>query len=229
MSAEQTEITQAEREPIRQEYIDMIDELEGYLADLVPMVRKMYEEAGRPKTCKMNNFAMPPEIQAELGTIGEKGASTDEIIKAFETTMKYSLKSLHPMFLDKLWAHTEPVGQVSEFMASIMNCMVHVYHVAPVFSVMEVECVLKFAGQFGFDTTTADGCLNPGGSMSNMMALLAARHETFPHVREEGWLPEDKPVAFCADLSHYSLKRGAMVAGMGMNQMIAVPCSRETG
>jgi glutamate/tyrosine decarboxylase-like PLP-dependent enzyme len=114
-------------------------------------------------------------------------------------------------------------------MASIMNCMVHVYHCAPVFSVMEVECVLKFASMFGFNTATADGCLNPGGSMSNMMALLAARHENFPHVREQGWLPEDKPVAFCADLSHYSLKRGAMVCGMGMNQMVAVPCSRETG
>jgi len=33
--------------------------------------------------------------------------------------------------------------------------------------------------------------------MSNMMALLAARNEKFPHVRKSGWKAEDKPVCFC--------------------------------
>jgi len=61
---------------------------------------------------------------------------------------------------------------------------------------MEVECVKFFCKQFGFNEETCDGTLNPGGSMSNIMAFLAARHEHFPHVRMEGWKPEDKPVAF---------------------------------
>ena len=47
--------------------------------------------------------------------------------------------------------------------------------------------------------------------------LLAARHEHFPHVRMEGWKPEDRPVAFTTRQSHYSINRGAMVCGMGMN------------
>ena len=59
--------------------------------------------------------------------------------------------------------------------------------------------------------------------MSNMMALLAARHEHFPHVRRQGWKAEDKPVAFTAAQSHYSINRGAMVCGMGMDQMRQVP------
>ena len=77
-----------------------------------------------------------------------------------------------------------------------------------------------FAAKFGFNTETAEGCMNPGGTMSNIMALLVARHEHFPHVRMEGWQPDDKPVAFTAKQSHYSITRGAMVAGMGMNNFI---------
>lgn len=65
--------------------------------------------------------------------------------------------------------------------------------------------------------------------MSNMMAVLCARQKTFPHVRLEGWRPEDKPVAFTPIQSHYSITRAAMVCGMGMNQMRGVPCDRMTG
>jgi len=84
---------------------------------------------------------------------------------------------------------------------------------------MEVECIKIFAEKFGMNPETAEGCLNPGGTMSNMMPLMVARNETFPHVRTEGWRAEDMPVAYTPECSHYSINRGAMVSGMGMNQM----------
>lgn len=143
--------------------------------------------------------------------------------------MKYSLKTMHPFFLDKLYPGSDPIGQIAEYIVAILNTNVHVYHVAPVFSVMEVECIRIFGEKFGFKTDDIDGTINPGGTMSNMMALLAARQESFPHVRMEGWKPEDKPVAFTAGQSHYSVNRAAMVSGMGMNQMIQVPCDRMSG
>ena len=81
---------------------------------------------------------------------------------------------------------------------------------------MEVECIKIFGEVFGFDPAKVDGVLNPGGTMSNMMAFLTARHRAFPHVREDGWNPEDRPVAFSGAQDHYSIRRGAMIAGMGM-------------
>lgn len=65
--------------------------------------------------------------------------------------------------------------------------------------------------------------------MANIMALIVARHEHFPHVRMEGWKGGDRPVGFTATQSHYSISRGAMVAGMGMNQMKGVASDRMTG
>jgi glutamate/tyrosine decarboxylase-like PLP-dependent enzyme len=37
----------------------------------------------------------------------------------------------------------------------------------------------------------------PGGTYANLIGFYAARHWKFPHVRQDGWNPEDRPVAFC--------------------------------
>ena len=204
-------------EEVRPEYQQYVKDFDGLMEQLLPMIRQYYEDCGRPKTTKMNKFAMPKEIIEKLGPLKDEPGSVDECIETIKTTMEYSLKSMHPFFMDKLYAGSDPIGQIAEFIVSILNTNVHVYHVAPVFSVMEVECIKLFGAQFGFNTETLDGTLNPGGTMSNMMALLAARHKYFPHVRLEGWKAEDRPVAFTAEQSHYSINRGAMVCGMGMN------------
>ena len=143
--------------------------------------------------------------------------------------MKYSLNTLHPYFFDKLYAGSDPVGQAAELVTAALNTAVHVYHVSPVFSVMEVEAIKIFGRQIGYEESGIDGVLSPGGTMSNILAFLAARHEHFPHVRREGWKAEDRPVSFTPAQSHYSINRAAMVSGMGMNQMIQVPVDRWTG
>ena len=139
------------------------------------MVKEYYSDCGKPKTTAMNHFSLPPEIIKELGPLGQKEATIDECIETIRTTMKYSLKTMHPFFMDKLYAGSDPIGQVAEHIAAVLNTNVHVYHVAPVFSVMEVECIKLFGKKFGFKDEDIDGTLNPGGTMSNMMALLAAR------------------------------------------------------
>lgn len=83
-------------------------------------------------------------------------------------------------------------------MISLLNTNVHTYAVAPVFAVMETFCYKKFAELCGYPLETADGIFVPGGSFANITALMVARHDAFPHVREEGWLPNDKPVMFAS-------------------------------
>jgi len=72
---------------------------------------------------------------------------------------------------------------MAEFVVTVLNTGTHVYNCSPVFSVMELECVNIIAETFGFDVNTVEGVANPGGTMSNMMALMVARNEHFPHVR----------------------------------------------
>jgi len=52
---------------------------------------------------------------------------------------------------------------------------VHTYAVSPVFSVMEMECVKELGKILGYDLSQVDGLVSPGGSFSNMTAMILAR------------------------------------------------------
>jgi hypothetical protein len=217
------------KEEVRPEFTQMYNDLEMLVGKSMPMIKQYYDDCGKPYTTKINNFALPPEIIEKLGPLTNEGHSFDECIRALETTMKYSVNTLNPFFFDKLYAGSDPIGQIAELIVTVLNTGTHVYNCSPVFSIMEMEVMTTLAKQYGFDTKTADGVSNPGGTMSNMMAVLLARNEYFPHVRGDGWKAEDKPIAFTSRQSHYSVNRGAMVSGMGMNNMKQVPCDRWTG
>lgn len=143
---------------------------------VTPMIKNLYDETGRPKTNAMGTLNMPPDILKKLIPITEEGQDLEAVIKNIDTTMKMSLNTMHPFFFDKLYAGSEPVGQVAELVATVLNTCVHVYHVSPVFSVMEVEAVKIFGRRIGYEESTIDGVLSPGGTMSNMLAFLAARN-----------------------------------------------------
>jgi len=172
---------------------------------------------------------MPNEILEAIGPVPQEGQSIEECVETIKTTFHYSMRTMHPYFNDKLYHGSNPIGHMGEYVTGVLNTASHVYHVSPVFSVMEREMVKLFGSKFGFPAETVDGATCPGGSMAIMMSLLAARHEHFPHVRMEGWKGEDKPIAFTSAQSHYAVNRGAMMSGMGMDQMRKVPCDRMTG
>jgi len=60
-------------------------------------------------------------------------------MKALETTMKYSVNTMNPFFFDKLYAGSDPIGQIAELIVTVLNTGTHVYNCSPVFSVMEDE------------------------------------------------------------------------------------------
>ena len=86
-------------------------EWEALLEHLKPIVKEYYEECGKPKTSEMNYFAMPEEINKAFGPIGpEKGQNIEECVETIRKTFKYSVKTMHPFFMDKLYAGSDPIG-----------------------------------------------------------------------------------------------------------------------
>tara|TARA_B110000285_G_scaffold100381_1_gene114400 strand:+ start:343 stop:801 length:459 start_codon:yes stop_codon:yes gene_type:complete len=150
-----------------------------------PLVKKYYEDCGKPRTTKISNFAMPKEILEALGPIPEEGQSIEDCVETIKTTFHYSMRTMHPYFNDKLYNGSNPIGHMAEYVTGVLNTASHVYHVSPVFSVMEEEVVKFFGAAYGFKNV--DGVTAPGGTMAIAMSLLAARHEKFPHVRMKGW------------------------------------------
>lgn len=70
-------------------------------------------------------------------------SGTFDLIK---DTLQYSVNSWNPRFMDKLYAGTNPIGVISEFLLAVLNGNGHVYHVSPVLTLMEIE-VTKAVGK----------------------------------------------------------------------------------
>ena len=58
--------------------------------------------------------------------------------------------------------------------------------------------------------------MTPGGSFGNIMALQVARYHAFPEVKQKG-IRELPPLKIMvANNSHYSMKKGAFLCGLGI-------------
>lgn len=214
---------------VRTEFQEKAKDFEFLMEEVTQMIVDFYEECGRPMETKVSgSLANPDEILRELGPLKQAAGTNEDCLRDLEICFKHSLKTMHPFFLDKLYFGSDPIGQIAELITAVLNTNAHVYHVSSVFSTMEQEIIQRFGEIFGFPKDNIEGLMNPGGSMSNTMALLLARDEHFPHVKTEGWQTEDKPVAFTAKQSHYSIKTSAMMAGMGTNNMVEVSADPTT-
>lgn len=123
-----------------------------------------------------------------------------------------------------LLAGSDAIGQIAEWVLASLNTNVHTFAVSPALSAIELAMVEQLCARVGFPADCRDGVFCPGGSMSNLTAVVAARHRHFPHVRRSGWRPDDQPVILASAQAHYSVARAAMIMGMGMDSVVKVPC-----
>jgi len=93
---------------------------------------------------------------------------------------------------------------------------------------MEKTIIKKVGAMLGFDPNSCDGILCPGGTFSNLTAVLTARNEACPTAKEEGLTGAPKLVAFSSPGAHYSVKNAAHVLGIGTENVIQVPSNFDS-
>ena len=126
---------------VRNEYVKESSEFEALLKQLIPLIKKYTYQNGQPDKHLMNKYIPSKELCEKLECgLKPEGESLEKISQYFETAFKYSLRTSHPMCMKQLVSGSEPVGQLSELVAALLNSPVHVYGVSPVFSVTEVDC-----------------------------------------------------------------------------------------
>lgn len=86
--------------------------------------------------------------------------------------------------------------------------------------------IQKIGKLFGF--STIDGIFSPGGSISNMYAILLALHRRYPELRNCGLqsLPQ-KVYIFTSRHSHYSFSKASILMGLGLDQVVAIDCDEK--
>jgi len=88
-----------------------------------------------------------------------------------------------------------------------------------------VDLIEEVAKIFGLEG--GDGLTCPGGTYSNMLAMLCARNTLFPHTKLEGVSKEDRLVVLTSAEAHYSISKSANTLGLGLQNVIKVPTNAD--
>jgi len=75
---------------------------------------------------------------------------------------------------------------------------------------------------------TFDGLLNPGGAISNVMALNVARHHIVPEVKVKGVYGTPPLVIFTSEQGHESIEKATALLGLGVENVVHVPVLPST-
>lgn len=111
-------------------------------------------------------------------------ASThDHLIELLEDTIKYSVKTGHPYFVNQLFSSLDPYALVGQWLTDSLNPSVYTYEVTPVFTLMEEVVLTEMRKIVGYENGKGDGIFCPGGSIANGYAINCARHKAFPDIK----------------------------------------------
>ncbi|XP_061726774.1 glutamate decarboxylase isoform X1 [Cydia pomonella] len=177
---------------------------------------------------KILEFKMPEEMQKLLDLeLRDEPLPLKQLLEDCKTTLKHQVKTGHPHFFNQLSCGLDIISLAGEWLTAAANTNMFTYEIAPVFILMENVVLEKMRAMIGW--SDGDSILAPGGSVSNLYAFLAARHNMFPQYKEKGLssIPGHL-VMFTSDQCHYSVKSCASVCGLGTDYCISVP-SDERG
>jgi glutamate/tyrosine decarboxylase-like PLP-dependent enzyme len=134
------------------------------------------------------------------------------LIKIIKSTPKTASKS----FFNQLFGGRLSKATLGDLLAVMLNNSMYTYKVAGPQVGIEKQVLKNICALAGY-SEDSDGTLAPGGSMSNMMALIMARDAKNAAIRDEGL--SSKMTLYTSSVSHYSISKNAALIGIGRNQV----------
>lgn len=192
-----------------------------------------YDSQSAVRTTSLVDSHSPKELSSLLKqflSTASKPRGQDGFRSDVETILRYSVNTLSPGFMDKLYSAPVPPGIAADLILSVLNTNVHVYQVSPVLTLIEKSVTKALASLFGLDGPRAGGINVQGGSSSNATAIVIARNTLYPKTKLYGNAVDGRNlVIFTSAHGHYSVEKAAMACGLGSEAVISVPVDPVTG
>ncbi len=156
----------------------------------------------------------PEKLRPKIDlTLPDEGCSMDNLYKALEQYLAFSVRTGHRQFFNQLWSGFALPGFLGEVITALANTSMYTYEVAPVATLMEKELIKKMGGICGFEHP--EGLFVTGGSNGNLQAMMIARNRTNPEIKNVGLHEAPDLIAFVSEEAHYSFEKSANILGIG--------------
>lgn len=170
--------------------------------------------------------AVPPEELLDTLPLGlpEQGLSFDEVAERLRAVVKATPSTAPGRFYNQLFGGREPYAVLGDVLATALNNSMYTYKIAGPHVLLENELIERMGRFMGYQQH--EGTFTPGGSLSNLVAMLLARDRACPNFREHGMDGSRLRVYTSAD-SHYSVPKAAAILGVGRSNVIRIPVDKR--
>ena len=161
---------------------------------------------------------LPDRIDFSLPVTGVSDAEVESLL---DQIAQAAPRTASPRFLNQLFGGRDDAALAGEILAVALNNSMYTYKASGANAVVELELTRHMARIVGF--TEGEGVFAAGGSMSNFTAIVMARNEADPDIREHGH-DGAAMTLYTSAISHYSITKGAALAGVGRENVRPIPC-----
>jgi sulfinoalanine decarboxylase len=144
------------------------------------------------------------------------GVIDEDLKNILKDIIKSTPKTASKSFFNQLFGGRIGKAVVGDLLAVLFNNSMYTYKVAGPHVGIEKQVLKNICDLTGY-SENSDGTLAPGGSMSNMMALIMARDHKNEAIRAEGLTK--LMTLYTSRESHYSISKNAALTGIGRNQV----------
>jgi aromatic-L-amino-acid decarboxylase len=154
------------------------------------------------------------------------GDSLEQLVEQIKgATERYSRRNAHPGFFAWIAPSGLPSDPLAYAVMGLLNENVGGYWASPVGTTIEKTVIRWLADLVDFPQKS-QGVFMSGGSMANMCGIASACAKQFgPDFRSQGLAAfslESRPVILCSRAAHFSIRRAAVMLGIGTDNIVSV-------
>jgi len=123
-------------------------------------------------------------------------------------------------FFNQLFGGRQPAAVAAEMMAPLANSSMYTFKVAGPQILVEREVLRRLLRLVHWDS--GEGLFAPGGSLSNLTAMLVARNRALDSCRDDG-LDGTRLTFYASEKAHYSIRKNAGILGVGRQAVRTIP------
>ncbi len=172
----------------------------------------LQEEKKEPVVTPLDPKTLNQQLNLEFEDQGLDQKDWEDLV---ESVVLNTPRTASSLFFNQLFGGRQPKAVLGDLLAVVLNNSMYTYKVAGPQVGIEKAIMHKVCALVGYQH--GDGTIAPGGSMSNLMAMLMGRDAKDKDIRYKGG--NTHMTLYTSQESHYSIPKNAAFMGIGTEQV----------